>query len=160
MHPAGNYTTSDAIKLCTTLKWCAGFTFEATDRRSTLAVPTFFKGAATGTQSASTTWWTYAKVGGAPQPPFSYHGCDSSAGDHKGWCNRTATHAERISLLLKAMTLQEKIGLLSPNKSISHNTCNCHTAGSPRLGLPVYMWLAETNTDGASTCTSHSTDSD
>ena len=50
------------------------------------------------------------------------------------------------------MTLGEKIGLLSPNASISHNTCNCHTAGSARLGLPNYMWLDETNSGASAAC--------
>jgi len=55
--------TSDAIKLCTDLEWCGGFTFEAAAQHSSLAVPMFSKVAAAGIQSASTTWWTYAKVG-------------------------------------------------------------------------------------------------
>ena len=69
-----------------------------------------------------------------------------------GRCNRSLPHAVRIEKLLAQLTLDEKIGLLSPNATIAHNTCNCHTTGAPRVGLGKYMWLDETNTGASAAC--------
>ena len=63
---------------------------------------------------------------------------------------RDAPHAA-LQLLLGLLTLEEKIGLLSPSGELG-NTCNDHTYGAPRVGLSHYMWLVEANTGANSAC--------
>jgi beta-glucosidase-like glycosyl hydrolase len=96
-------------------------------------------------------WESYLKKINASGP--AYHGCDTpQSGSTLAWCNHSLSHEIRIDLLLTAMTLAEKVSLLTPNASIAHNTCNDHTRGAPRLGLGQYMWLDETNTGASSAC--------
>ena len=91
-------------------------------------------------------WGTAAggmQAGGDLPPPFSYHGCASgTVGADLPWCDQALPHAARLEKLLSLLTLQEKVGLISPNASVAHNTCNMHTAGVPRLGLGQYSELA------------------
>ena len=57
VRPPGNYTTKEAELLCSNLKWCAGFTFSALYNISVTPVPTYFKGAATGTKQGGNPPW-------------------------------------------------------------------------------------------------------
>jgi len=53
---------------------------------------------------------------------------------------------------LSRLTLEEKAGLLSPDSNTGVSTCNFMDHGVPRLGIPPYMHLVETNTAVASAC--------
>jgi hypothetical protein len=145
----GSYTIAQAEAFCTSSNVCAGFTFQnATPTPSAVSTVLFKSIIDVNTDSA---WRAFIKQTGSTGP--AYHGCDTVAtGSNHSWCNHTIPHHTRVELLLKAMTLSEKVSLLTPNASISHNTCNDHTLGAPRLGLGHYMWLDETNTAASSAC--------
>ena len=100
------------------------------------------------TSNGDGAWRLFAKTNWTPpfNPQPAYRGCDAGTpGASQPWCDRTKDHATRLETLLRALTLEEKIGLLSPTPALG-NPCNTHTAGAPRLGLPTYMWLEESNT--------------
>jgi len=95
---------------------------------------------------------TVAAWGAPPSPsPYSYHGCLEEPAKSMRWCDTTISHEERLDWLMSQLTLEEKIGLVSPNVKIGE-MCNDHTQGVPRLGVPPYMWLVEANTGAASAC--------
>ena len=149
--PPRNVTTAEAEQLCANWTTCGGFTFQGPKKASALPVKTFFK--QVGGDPNTGDGWSYSKPGGAASTPFSYHGCTTPAtGQGRAWCDFTLPHAQRVGKLLALLTLEEKISLLSPNGTIAHNTCNCHTRGAPRVGLGKYMWLDETNTGASAGC--------
>ena len=70
---------------------------------------------------------------------------------HLPFCDHTLAVEERIDDLLKRLTLEEKIGLLSADSRTQVSSCNMMSSGVERLGIPTYMHLVETNTAVAST---------
>ena len=50
------------------------------------------------------------------------------------------------------LTLDEKIGMISPQRRYGSDTCGDHTGGSDPIGLGDYYWLVETNTNVAAQC--------
>ena len=91
-----------------------------------------------------------ALAAGAATP--NYQGClPGSPGAKLAWCDFSKSHADRIASLLQVLTVDEKIALLSPDKSLGSD-CNDHTRGAPRVGLTPTMWLVETNTAANSAC--------
>lgn len=61
------------------------------------------------------------------------------------------SHAARVDSLLEMLTLEEKVGLISPDPGMG-STCFAHIHAIPRVGLPPYGWLVEVNTGVASKC--------
>lgn len=59
----------------------------------------------------------------------------------------------RVSDLIERLTQDEILGLLGPDSvDSSVDLCSCMTAGVPRLGIPSYMQIVETNSAVASSC--------
>ena len=82
----------------------------------------------------------------------SYWACNGGAATAAfPFCNTSLMLDERVSDLLSRLRLDEKINMLSPNASLG-STCNDHTDGVPRLGIPPWMWLVETNSGTDSAC--------
>merc|ERR1719281_632528 len=73
-----------------------------------------------------------------------YHGCLSDVAKKLPFCDASLDHETRVNDLISRLELDEKISLLSPTKP---PYCACHTPPVPRLGLPMYKWLTEVNTD-------------
>ena len=80
-----------------------------------------------------------------------YTACTSTASAAYNFCNVSLSIDARVDDLLGRLTLEEKVALISPNSSLG-NTCNDHTSGVERLGVPQWMWLVETNTGVNSAC--------
>ena len=81
----------------------------------------------------------------------NYHGCASALAKTFQYCDLTLTNEERVASLLNVLTLEEKVGLISPDPSMG-NPCFAHIHAIPRVGLPEYGWLVEMNTGVASQC--------
>ena len=62
------------------------------------------------------------------------------------FCNASLTVSERLEDLVGRLTLDEKIGLLAADSATKVSSCNMMDHGVPRLGIPAYMHLVETNT--------------
>lgn len=90
-----------------------------------------------------------ATCSGYPMP--NYWGCADALAMGLPYCNSTLSHEERLADLQNRMSLEEKIAAISPQPELG-GTCNVHSGGVNRLGLPSYMWLVETNTAVASAC--------
>ena len=71
--------------------------------------------------------------------------------DNYTFCNTALSVDERVDALIKLLTRAEKIAMISPNPKLG-STCNDHTSGVDRLGVPQWMWLTETNTGVNSAC--------
>jgi len=50
------------------------------------------------------------------------------------------------------MSFDEKAGVMSSDSATKVSSCNMMDHGVPRLGIPPYMHLVETNTAVASKC--------
>lgn len=85
----------------------------------------------------------------------NYWACQDSLSKSFPYCNESLTIDERLHNLISLLTLEEKIGAIAPD--LDYETCVTHTKGSPRIGLPDYMWLVETNTAVASACVNEKT---
>ena len=81
----------------------------------------------------------------------NYWACLSPTSASLKFCNVSVPLDDRVADLIDRLTLDEKIGMLSPNKSFG-SICNDHTDGVQRLGVPEWMWLVETNTGVNSAC--------
>jgi beta-glucosidase-like glycosyl hydrolase len=88
-----------------------------------------------------------APAGGLP----NYHGCATPLALSHSYCNLSLSHLQRVDSLLALLTLEEKVGLIAPDPSMG-DTCFAHIHAIPRVGLPEYGWLVETNTGVASQC--------
>lgn len=55
------------------------------------------------------------------------------------YCDEQLSHEQRVDDLLKRLTLEEKVALISPQPSIDPNICADHTGKVDRLGIPTYM---------------------
>ena len=66
-------------------------------------------------------------------------------------CNTSLSIDERVDDFIGRLSLEEKVALIGPDPSLG-STCNDHTAGVARLGVPQWMWLVETNTGDNSAC--------
>ena len=82
----------------------------------------------------------------------SYFACaPHSAGASLPFCNTSLSIDERVDDFIGRLSLEEKVALIGPDPSLG-STCNDHTAGVARLGVPQWMWLVETNTGDNSAC--------
>lgn len=81
----------------------------------------------------------------------NYKGCVSDLAKAQAYCDESKTIDERVDLLLKELTLEEKINSISPQPALG-DTCGDHTAGKTEIGLPDYFWLTETNSNVAAHC--------
>ena len=87
-----------------------------------------------------------------PPPPPSYWAClDAAARQSYKFCNTSVPLDDRVADFVGRLTLDEKIKMLSPDETLGSG-CNDHTNGVPRLDVPQYMWLVETNTGVNSAC--------
>ena len=102
------------------------------------------------TTAASVALALVAATAGASSAP-NYHGCSSPLARSFAYCNLNLTHEARTESLIASLTLEEKIGLISPDPGMG-DTCFAHIHGIPRVGLPAYGWLVECNTGVASSC--------
>jgi beta-glucosidase-like glycosyl hydrolase len=69
------------------------------------------------------------------------------------FCNPALSIEARLTDFISRLSLQEKIGLISPDTTHTGvSSCNFMDAGVLRLGVPPYMHLVETNTAVASSC--------
>ena len=77
------------------------------------------------------------------EPPSApnFHGCIVPEAVSLPYCDHTLSIDARLADLLGRLTLDEKIGLISP---AGHTPTL--SEGVPRLGLPGYNWLTEANT--------------
>ena len=82
----------------------------------------------------------------------NYWGCMNDVARSFSYCNTSLAYSDRLEAFIGALTLEEKISLLSPDRFLPNQTCYTHTPGVPRVGLPSYLWLVETNTVVASAC--------
>jgi hypothetical protein len=85
-----------------------------------------------------------------PAPPrtvlpaaYNYQGCLTAAALAMPYCNYSLPIADRVHSLVQAMNLSEKA---------SRMTVNSAGSAVPRLGLPPYSWLMETNTAMSAEC--------
>jgi len=85
-------------------------------------------------------------VNGVP----NYQGCLTDVAKALPYCNPSLSFDQRVDSLLSILTLDEKISLISPDET--YNTCPVVVSDVPRVGLPRYMWLIETNTGVSSAC--------
>lgn len=86
-----------------------------------------------------------------PPPPVTFYGCTSSAAASLPYCDESLSDSARAADLVGRLNLSEKISLLSP----THNPfCAIHTPPVPRVGLPPYKWLTETNSAVDAPCVS------
>jgi beta-glucosidase-like glycosyl hydrolase len=90
-----------------------------------------------------------ATLGAAAAP--NYHGCLTNTSRRFAYCNFTLTDEERARSLIQMLTLEEKVGLISPDPGMG-DTCFANIHGIPRVELPPYGWLVECNTGVASQC--------
>jgi beta-glucosidase len=77
----------------------------------------------------------------------NFHGCVSPNATGLPYCDAKLSIDARLEDLVKRLTLDEKIGLISP----AHHTPS-FSAGVPRLGVPIYNWLTEANTAIQAAC--------
>lgn len=91
-----------------------------------------------------------ALAAGAAAAP-NYHGCLTPKAQTFAYCDLNSTHEERAASLVALLTLEEKVGLISPDPGMG-DTCFAHIHSIPRLDLPAYGWLVECNTGVASSC--------
>ena len=83
----------------------------------------------------------------APSPP-TYFACTVP---QLPFCNIELPLDSRVKDLVSRLTLDEKINMLSPDPKLG-STCNTHTDGVERLGVPPWMWLDETNSGTDAAC--------
>jgi len=79
------------------------------------------------------------------------HGCVSDVAKTFKYCDTTLSIDDRVASFISVLNLTEKLTLLSPDGDLG-NTCEDHTAGLERLGLPQWDWLMETNTAVNAAC--------
>ena len=86
-----------------------------------------------------------------PEPPLAPRG-HACLGVNAAWpfCNTSLSFDNRVEWLIQNLTILEKISLIGADAA--YNACPLVDAGVPRLGIPKYMWLDETNTGIASGC--------
>eukprot|EP00930_Biecheleria_cincta_P033581 TRINITY_DN23268_c0_g1_i1.p1 TRINITY_DN23268_c0_g1~~TRINITY_DN23268_c0_g1_i1.p1 ORF type:complete len:813 (-),score=128.88 TRINITY_DN23268_c0_g1_i1:19-2457(-) len=84
------------------------------------------------------------KYGVPPMAGPMFHGCADNMSKGLPYCNLSLSHVDRVNDLLQRLTLDEKIGLLSPH---SAPYCTLDAAPVPRLGVPGWNWLTEVNTN-------------
>ncbi len=92
-----------------------------------------------------------AGVSGSSATAPNYHGCLTPLARSFPYCNLNLTHEARATSLISSLTLEEKVGLISPDPGMG-DTCFAHIHAIPRVGLPAYGWLVECNTGVASSC--------
>ena len=80
-----------------------------------------------------------------------YTACTAASSAKYAFCNASLDVEARLDDFLDRLSLEELAGLISPNSSLG-STCNDHTSGVMRLGVPQWMWLVETNTGVNSAC--------
>ena len=72
-------------------------------------------------------------------------------------CDAALSPRARSAALRGLLSATERASLLScdafPERDgVPATLCSCHTAALPRLGVPQYMWLTETNTQVGGSC--------
>jgi len=81
----------------------------------------------------------------------SYWACRTPRTREMPFCNTSLSHMKRVQDIIDRLSLSEKVKMLSPDTELGNN-CDTHTRGVPRLDIPQYMWLVETNTGVAAAC--------
>jgi beta-D-xylosidase 4 len=85
-----------------------------------------------------------------PSVPPQYHGCLEPNATRLRYCDSSLSAAARVEDILTRLTIDEKIGLLSPHDAPEY--CRCLTAPVTRIGLPSWTWLSEVNSGAAGGC--------
>ncbi len=121
-------TLAEAESWCLQNASCAAFTFasnatcaaESGNGSTALLASVYFKRGISSNTDGS--WSFYARSNFTPpfHPAPAYRGCDVPPGSLLPWCNRSASHDERIDSLINELNLTEKIGLLSPTKALGN----------------------------------------
>jgi hypothetical protein len=93
--------------------------------------------------------WVYTAT--CTRNPPSFQACLDEESKKLPFCNSSLSLDERVEDLLERLTLEEKISMIAPQSSLG-STCEAHTAGVSRLGIPQWTWLVETNTGVAADC--------
>lgn len=68
------------------------------------------------------------------------------------FCDTTLTIDQRVDDLIGRLAQHELLGLMGASNSTPVDNCNCMDNGVPRLGIPGYENIVETNTAVASAC--------
>ena len=111
----------------------------------------------------------------APAPPaaggsvntsaVNFQGCAQKGAEQFDFCDMTLPVVERVEDLLSRMTLDQKLGMISPNPTLG-STCNGFTWNGTSMGsseplsedekfleqVITYIWLNEANTNVQSAC--------
>lgn len=81
----------------------------------------------------------------------NWKGCADNISQALPYCDTKLSHEQRLLALVSNLTLQEKIGMISPDPALG-DPCMDHTSGKPSIGLPNYVWLIEVNSDVQTNC--------
>ena len=124
-------TLAEAESWCLQNASCAAFTFasnatcavESGNSSTAVLASVYFKRGISSNTDGS--WSFYARSNFTPpfHPAPAYRGCDTPPGSLLPWCNRSASHDERLDSLVNELNLTEKIGLLSPTKALGNPWC-------------------------------------
>ena len=74
---------------------------------------------------------------------FNYQGCLSPAAKARPYCDPSLSIDQRVTSLVSSLNLSEKTSRMSTDPRAS---------AIPRVGLPQYAWLMETNTAMSAAC--------
>jgi beta-D-xylosidase 4 len=85
--------------------------------------------------------------------PTHFYGCDTPLALAFSYCDATQSYEARAAWIVNNLTLAEKIQSISPDPDLG-DLCSAHTRGVPRLGIPDWSWLTETNSCVLGACTS------
>ena len=92
----------------------------------------------------------YTCTGNVSRTP-RFHGCLTPRSAAFPYCDINLTYAQRIAWLIGNLTIDEKIAILAPNPALG-DACAGHNAGVPRLDIPDWSWLTETNSQVSAGC--------
>ena len=110
-----------------------------------------------------------ADAADAPPPPppgpvkvnvsaVNFQGCSAPGAEQFAFCDMSLSTEERVEDLLTRFTLEEKLGMISPNPTLG-STCQGYTWNGTSLGdspflkqVITYIWLNEANTNVQSAC--------
>ena len=95
-------------------------------------------------------WWVLFLAVSFAIP--NYQACVTTRSKALPFCNSSLSRAERVQWLVSQLSLEEKVGLIAPDRSIKGSHCPEVNAPVDRFDIPPYMWLVETNTAVSSAC--------
>ena len=88
----------------------------------------------------------------------NFQGCSAPGAEQFAFCDMSLSTEERVEDLLTRFTLEEKLGMISPNPTLG-STCQGYTWNGTSLGdspflkqVITYIWLNEANTNVQSAC--------